>query len=194
MTSTAGRKAHPALAAVTDPADPTQIALATQAADMLSATENQVLDSAEVYRMVGRMETAQFIETVSGRVMAETYLKVKALIGKSGSITVRTRTGERKQVSDMDSFCDAVMPITARRCRQIVAAIDTLGVELYEQAEQIGFRSRDYQALRALPDDQQAVVKRAIEAGDLHAVADIVHELAARNSTMQHKLVEAENF
>lgn len=192
MTSTKGRKPHPDAVAIPDSADATKIALASQAADLLSATEQQVLEAAEVYRMVGRIEAAQFLETVSGRVMAETYVKTKALIGKTGSIIVCDRTGQVGNVSGMEAFCEAVMPISARRCRQIIAAIDTLGVELYEQAEQIGFRARDYQALRALPDDQQAVVKRAIEAGDLNAAVDIVHELASRNSALQNKLTDSE--
>jgi len=192
MTNAKGRKPNPAAEAVPDTTDRTAIALAAQAADVLSATQQQVLHAAEIYRMVGRIETAQFIETVSGRVMAETYLKAKAILGKTGSIMVINKAGKPETVSGLDAFCAAVMPISARRCQQIVAAIDTLGVELYEQAEQIGFRARDYQALRALPDDQQAVVKRAIEAGDLNAAVDIVHELAARASAMQEKLTDAE--
>lgn len=164
----------------------------TAALDVLAASDADAMRSSEIYRMVGRIESAQFMETVAGRVMAETYQKVKVLIGEKGKLLVVNKAGKPAYVSGMEAFCEAVMPVSARRCRQIIAAIDTIGVELYEQAERIGFRARDYQALRALPDDQQEVVKRAIEAGDLGSAVDIVHELAARCSAVQQKLAEAE--
>ena len=187
-----GRHSNPAAEPATEIVDVAAVARASAAADVLSATEQQVLHAAEVYRMVGRIETAQFMETVSGRIMAETYLKAKALIGEKGSIMVVNKAGRPETVSGMDAFCEAVMPVSSRRCRQIVAAIDTLGADLYQQAEQIGFKARDYQALRALPDDQQGVVKQAIESGDINAALDIVHDLAARNDAIKKKLADAE--
>ena len=192
MRKNAGRKALPVVAALPAAADHATATLSAQALDIQTANERETLRAADVYRLVGRIETAQFMETVSGRLMAETYLKVKVLLEEQGSIMVRTRSGDLKHVSGMEEFCNEVMPVSARRCRQIVAAIDTLGASLYDQAEQLGFRARDYQALRALPDDQQAVVKRAIEAGDLNAALDVVHDLAARNQALQGKLKDAD--
>lgn len=191
MTKGQGRKAHPSAPPADVVLDVAKIASDTRALDELGAAERQALELNEINRMCGRIDTAHFMETVSGRVMAETYLRVKALIGALGTIPVKTRTGERKLVSGMEEFCEAMMPVSARRCRQIIAAIDTLGTDLYEQAERLGLRARDYQALRALPGEEQEVVKRAIEAGDLATAVEIVHDLAARNGALKQKLVDA---
>lgn len=47
---------------------------------------------------------------------------------------------------------------------QLADNLNLLGPELYEQAEKIGFKARDYQALKALPSDEQEIVKQALEA------------------------------
>ena len=47
-----------------------------------------------------------------------------------------------------------------------------MGDTLFEQAERIGFRTRDYAALKALPSEDQALVKQAIETGTREEVID----------------------
>lgn len=166
------------------------IVAATNALDITTAADMEVIQAADLYKMVGVMETAHFMETVSAKVLVQTYIKAKAFIGEIGGVTVRLRDGSRKRVSGMDDFCDAVMPVSARRCRQLVATYELLGGELFEQAEKLGFRARDYQALKALPADDQDAVMKAIEGGDKDEVIDLLSDLAARNQAMRKKVDE----
>ncbi|MBX3634730.1 MAG: hypothetical protein KF683_04985 [Rubrivivax sp.] len=171
--------------------DTVALTKAAEAANELSVIEAAVLDTAELYKLVGRIEVAHFTETVSGKLMAQAYLKAKEEFKKINSLAVTDRNGQRKHVSGLEEFCDAVMPISARRCRQIVEAIGTLGEELYEQAERIGFRARDYQALRALPADDQEVVKQALTTESREQVIDLLTELAARNQQLRQRVEQA---
>lgn len=161
---------------------------ANDASQALAAAAAEAADSAELHKLVGRIEAAHFIETVSAKMIAETYSKAKAVLGSLGEVTVRDKTGSLKRVSDMDTFCDLAMPVSARRCRQIVASIETLGSALYDQSERIGFRARDYLSLKALPADDQAVVKQALADGSSREqVLDLLSELAERNTALRRR-------
>ncbi|MDP2008212.1 MAG: hypothetical protein Q8K45_21280 [Rubrivivax sp.] len=183
--STRGRKPGPTPEAGDDNLDQGALAAANLASQVMSAASVETMQAAEIYKLVGRIETAHFMETVSGKLIAQAYVQARDLLGKMGEITVRGSGGEWKRVSGMEEFCDLAMPVSARRCRQIVAAIEVLGGDLYEQAERIGFRARDYQALKALPNDDQALVKQALDGGDKDAVLDLLTELAARNDALR---------
>lgn len=183
--SARGRKPAPAPEAPTDALDSHALARASEAADTLGAVNLAIAQSAELHKMVGRIETAHFMETVSAKLIAETYLKAKALLGEVGSVTVIGPTGKTETVSGMEQFCELAMPVSARRCQQIVSSIELLGPALFEQAERIGFRARDYQALKALPSDEQALVTRAMESGSKDDVLDLLTELAGRNEALR---------
>ena len=58
-----------------------------------------------------------------------------------------------------------------------------LGGDLYEAAERIGFRNQDYRALKALPADDQEVIKQAMAADDRDQVLDLLQEMAARHAS-----------
>lgn len=143
------------------------------------------LGQAELYRAVGRIEAAHFLETVSSRMIGEAYLTARTLIGKLGAVTVPGTAGGMKRVSSLEEFCDAVMPVSHRRCRQIAQAMHTLGTDLFEQAEQMGLGHRNYVAIRALPHDMQGEVKAAIASGDKDRVLTVLEELAVRNASLQ---------
>lgn len=167
------------------------ISSALASADVLSAADMVAADQSDLYRIVGRLEAFQFLETVSSRMLAEGYLAAKAVIGKLGSITVKNRhTRKVETVSGIDEFCEAAMPVTGRRCRQLIATLHTLGPELYEQAEQLGLGQRNYNAIRALPNDMQDQVKAAIASGDKGEVVTLIEELAARNASANAELTE----
>lgn len=170
----------------------------TQALDRNAALNREVMATAEVYRMVGRFEAAQFQEAISGRMLIETYQAIKALLEEKGSVHFMNPAGELEETSSLDAFCAAVFPVSGRRIRQIEAEIrDKVAVvgsdRLYEQAERIGFKPRDYRALRVLPNDMQAVVKQALESGDGSEALQIVRDLAKRHEALQTQLAEATN-
>ena len=74
---------------VADELSQTRLISANNASQVLSAASVQVADSADLYRMVGRMETAHFIETVSAKVIAQTYVQARDHLGRLGELDVR---------------------------------------------------------------------------------------------------------
>ena len=162
------------------------------ASQLVAATDVQVMQAAELHQLVGQIKAAHFMETVSGLLIAKNYVQARDLLGKLGQVTVRGKDGKPETVSGMERFCELVMPYSARRCRQIVQAVETMGESLYEQAERIGFQVRDYAALRALPPDDQDVVKQAMNSGSREEVVGLLKELASRNEALRAKAVEAE--
>lgn len=64
---------------------------------------------------------------------------------------------------------------------QLAYNLNLLGPELYEQAEKIGFKVRDYQALKALPSDEQEIVKQALEAQNKESAVDLMQEMALKH-------------
>ena len=58
-----------------------------------------------------------------------------------------------------------------------------LGGDLYEAAERIGFRNQDYRALKALPADDQEIIKQAMQAGDHDTVIGLLHDMALSHAS-----------
>jgi hypothetical protein len=171
---------------------PATVTAAAVTINEVSAAAHLAMQQGELYRIIGRIETAHFLETVSSRVIGEAYLAARTVIGGLGSIAVRTTEGTVRNVSSLEDFCDAVMPVSHRRCQQIAQAMHTLGPALYEQAEKLGLGHRNYAAIRALPNNMQDEVKAAIESGDRDQVLVLIEELAARNAALNAVAKEAE--
>jgi hypothetical protein len=165
--------------------DAEALAAASDAHDQLSVADQAVLASAELYKLVGRIETAHFYETVSSRIMAESYVRARVVIGELGSVACADASGRAKHVSSLEEFCQVQLGISQRRCQQLVSNMAVLGPELYDRAEQVGFKARDYQALKALPMDAQAAVKLALESGEKEAAIDLVYDFAERLAAAQ---------
>lgn len=185
MTSTKGRKPAAAPEVITDGVSSKALATINQASQDLSAAQHLAMQQGDLYRIMGRIEAAHFLETVSSRMIGEAYLSARAVIGKLGVLTVRSTDGTARNVSSLEDFCEAVMPVSHRRCQQIAQAMHTLGPALFEQAEQMGLGHRGYTAIRALPNDMQAEVKAAIESGDREQVLTLIEELSARNASLR---------
>lgn len=129
---------------------------------------------------VGRMQMGVFMATVADRVVSETFMQVKES-GSYKNLPYRDASGEWQHVSTLEEFCEQFMPHGYRRCRQLAENYRLLGPELYEQAEAIGFRQRDYNALKALPADDQAIVRQAVEAGKLDTAIELLEDMAAKH-------------
>lgn len=129
---------------------------------------------------IGRIQAATVASKVSERVIAESYRSLaesKTYIGIPHPDPARMGA----TVTSMDEFCRLFLGKSQRRCQEIASNLDVLGAELYEAAEQIGLGQRDYNALRALPADEQVVVKAALEEGaDRAAVVGLINDLAQR--------------
>ena len=138
------------------------------------------MDAEEVFRDLGRIETATFYATVSDSLLAQTYQKIKK--NKTyKNIPYVDATGKTKHISSLEEFCEIKLGKSARRLQQLSQNLRTLGPDLYESAEKIGFRAKDYRALKALPPEEQEVVKTAIASESKDEVIDILQDMAARH-------------
>ncbi|MGB5147477.1 MAG: hypothetical protein WBN86_10170 [Porticoccaceae bacterium] len=155
-----------------------ELIAAHEAGDMPTAEQLAGWIDAAIH--AGRVQAALVTATVADRIIAESYMAIvesKTYIG----IPYVDADGSRRHVADLDDFCVAFFGKSARRCRELATNLATLGAELYEAGERIGLGQRDYNALRALPADDQAVVKAALaEGSDKSAVLDLLNELASR--------------
>jgi len=152
----------------------------SESADQLAAADAVVMSSFDAIKALGRIETAQFYETVSEKLIAETAINLRE--GKKyKGLPYQDENGNTKHVSHFDEFCDVFLGKTARRVQQLMSNYNTLGPDLYEQAERIGFRQRDYTALKALPVDDRKLIAHAIEEESLDKALDLMQEMAARH-------------
>lgn len=184
------RKPAPTPTAVEDGVSTAALTRIANASGELAAGELIAMNQASLHRLVGRIEAAHFLETVSSRMVGEAYLSARTVIGEIGEMVVRAKDGRAVRVSSLEDFCDAVMPVSHRRCQQIAQAMHTLGPALYEQAEQLGLGHRNFSAIRALPNDMQDQVKAAIASQDRDEVLKLLEELAARNASLTAKTAE----
>lgn len=151
-----------------------------QAMTNIAIGQQMVMDSTEALKRIGRLEALEFVATVAERVIAETYIGIKE--SKIYKGLPYKKDGKVETVSTLQEFCEVFMPHGYRRCEQIAENYHLLGPELYEQAEAIGFRQRDYGALKALPADDQAVVRQAIEAGKFDNAIELMQDMAIRHA------------
>lgn len=139
-----------------------QLETAIQAQDIAAIWAGE---SAQVFEAVGRIKTAQFYATVSDRITAEAFSFISKSKGYIG-LSYKDSKGVVRRVAHLDEFCRHFLGRSYRRCRELVENLHLLGPELYQSAEEIGFKSRDYKALKALPADDQQAVMQALDSGD----------------------------
>lgn len=161
------------------------------AADTMAAAARIAMQSTELMKQVGRIEMGQFLATVADRAIAETYVKIRDSKTYNGMVYIGP-DGDVRQVATLDEFCDVFMPRSYRRCQELASNLQLLGPALYEQAEAIGIRQKDYNALKALPADDQVLIKHAIEeTKSRDEVLDLLQEMAVKHSTEKTALTKA---
>lgn len=144
--------------------------------------DKAVLAYADVYKAVGRIEAATFFAKIGNISAAQFAVQVREGKRYKG-MPYDDKDGNRKYISTFDEFCEHVLGKSGRHIRELVSNLHTLGPELYEAAEQTGFRTQDYAALKALPESEQEVVKQALAADSKEQVLDILQDLAARHQS-----------
>jgi G:T/U-mismatch repair DNA glycosylase len=146
----------------------------------VAAADAVIMGSFDVIKALGRIETAQFYETISEKLIAETAINLRE--GKKyKGLPYKDENGNVKHVSHFDEFCQAFLGKSYRRVHQLVEYYNALGPDLYEQAEKLGFRQKDYNALKALPADDRQLIAQAIEAESLDSALDLMQQLAAKH-------------
>lgn len=172
---------------ITPPADVPEPNHTVIEADSTAMTEVGLRDrlqgsSLEVGKIVGRIESALFLTSVTEKVIAESFIQLRD--GKKyKDLMIPGTDGEMRHVSDLEEACELLFGKTYRTCLRIAQKYESLGPELFESAERLGLRRKDYQALQALPSDDQALIKTTIaEATDRDSVTDLIGELTERHA------------
>lgn len=148
---------------------------------------------AMVMQDIGAMRALSFIRKISGRAQVEIYLKLKETKGWKS-----VPHPDGRKFSDLDELCDVYLGETGRSIRNKVPNYHLLGPALYEVSERMGFKPRDYAALKALPADDQEVIKQAMQPEvDRDQILDLMQEMAARHASekaaLTSKAKEAED-
>lgn len=154
---------------------------------LVHAANQAAMDSGDAFRLVGRIEAAAFYATVSEKLIVETFLNIKE--GKKyKGLPYIDENGKTATVAGLDEFCEIFLKKSSRRCQELASNYNLLGPDLYEQAESIGFRQRDYNAIKALPPDDQAIVKQAIEAGKFDNAIELMQDMAVKHAVEKASL------
>lgn len=109
----------------------------------------------------------------------EQYERLKEDLKEHGRLWVPAANGGGRFVSDIDTYCDEVLGMSARRIRQLRETRDTLGEDAFENSLLIGFGFREVKAVQRLPQDFQELVRSAVRQGDKAKAQQIMESYAA---------------
>lgn len=155
----------------------------------LTIAQAAVLEAEEALKMIGRIEASDFFATIAEKMIAETAISLKKNKKYKG-LSYRDRNGNLQQVATFEEFCEYKLGKKQRRIYQLIDNYNLLGPELYEQAELLGFRQRDYEALKALPSDDRQLIAQAIEEENLDKALDLMQTMAAKHQREKEQLTQ----
>lgn len=167
-------------AAALTPTQETNVQQLVDAGNQMSIANAAVMDSFDVIKALGRIEAANFFTTVGDKLIAETALNIRESKQYKG-LPYKDEAGNLRHVGDFPEFCKVFLGKSYTRTMELISNHNLLGPELYEQAERLGFRQRDYNALKALPADDRLLIAQAIEEENLDKALDILQEMAAKH-------------
>ncbi|WP_218241543.1 hypothetical protein [Comamonas fluminis] len=158
--------------------DKNAVANIEKAQDLAAIHEHEKAELMDLGRRLGQMETAAFIGNISDGLLLSSFENVKK--SKAWKL-LKNKSGEI--FPSLEAFCTERFGFSARRLSQIQGNRDILGQETFNQAEQLGLRQIDYNAIKALPAPDQELMRRAVEeAQSRDEVLDLLQELAARHA------------
>lgn len=147
-----------------------------------TAIDHAVMDAYELAKSVGRIEGIEFTRRVGEVAIAQIFTEVRKSKRYKG-LPYKDTEGVTRHVGTFEEFCQAFLGKSYNRCLELSQNLHVLGTDLYESAERIGFRSRDYRALKALPEADQDAVKTALDDGSTkEEVLDLLQDMAERHA------------
>lgn len=147
-----------------------------------TAIDQAVMDAEEVHRALGRIEGMEFLRHVGDVAIAQVFADVRKSKRYKG-LPYKDAEGNVRHVGTFEEFCDVKLGKSYKRCHELAQNLHVLGTDLYESAERIGFRTRDYRALKALPEADQDAIKKALAEDSTKAEAlDLLQDMAERHA------------
>lgn len=159
------------------------------AQDQLAQTD-QVMDEVLAAGIdLGRLEALDFVAVTANTAILSIYENVKK--SKAWRFLRNPKDGRNGQFESLEEFCEIKLGKSYKRLRTLAAQKSLIGQEAYEQAERLGLRDVDYNAIKALPAPDQELVRRAVEeAQSRDEVLDLLQELAARHAKEKEALTQ----
>lgn len=143
--------------------------------EVQTRAELEMQDHFQAGVAIGRLEAFKFISDVGNSAALITYENIKKTKGWSFA-----RSCDGRNFENFDDFCRARFGRSYNRMQELLANRNLLGEEMFEQAENLGLRQIDYNAIKALPAPRQEIVKEALADGaTLDDVKQCIQQLAA---------------
>lgn len=172
---------------IINPEDAPGLPAVLEDAHQLSLAQAASLETMDAFIALGRIQSSQFHATVAEKMIVETAINVRD--GKKyKGLPYKKESGEFATVATFEEFCEVFLGKSYRRVMELIKNYNMLGSELYEQAERLGFRQRDYNALKALPADDRKLIAQAIEEENLDKALEIMQEMAAKHAREKETL------
>ena len=175
------------------PADMPEILPAVEA--RIVAAQDQALSTTETDEVfaagldVGRLEALDFVLTVGASAIVPIFENVKK--SKAWRHLRNPQSSHGEKFESLDQFCEVKLGKSYKRLQAISSNRMLIGQEAFEQAERIGLRQVDYNAIKALPAPDQELVRRAVEESKSRdEVLDLLQELAARHGQEKQALTK----
>jgi hypothetical protein len=147
--------------------------------------DQAVLDAEEALRAVGQIEGLDFLRHVADVATAQVFERLKHNKKYKG-LPYKDADGNLCRIAQLEEFCRVFLGKSYMRCFELSKNLHLLGPDLYESAERIGFRARDYRALKALPAEDQEAVKRALaEDATKDDALSLLQDMAERHAAQQ---------
>ena len=183
-TMTTNRKPGRPAAVRAAPADMPEILPAV--AERIEAAQDAALSVAETDEVfaagldVGRLEALDFVLTVGTSAIVSVFENVKK--SKAWRHLRNPNSSHGEKFESLEQFCEVKLGKSYKRLQAISSNRAAIGAEAFEQAERIGLRQVDYNAIKTLPAPDQELVRRAVEESQSRdEVLGLLQELAARH-------------
>lgn len=144
------------------------------------AIDMGALEQADSLIQVGRIQVHDFLQKLNRVSAAKEFQKLRQSNGYKG-LPYRDQNGNLKRVSDLEEFCEVFFGRTYRSIHDDAQNLNLLGDELYEHALALGLTTRNFREIRSLPQDDQALVKEAIESKSREAVIEILESVIVKH-------------
>ncbi len=163
--------------------------IGSEKSSQMPEATRRLFESGEANQMLGRIEAAEFMAGIAEKIVAEIAINFRD--GKKyKDLLILDENKNARHIATFEEFCEYKLKRSRRRVQELIANYNTLGADLYEQAERIGFRQRDYNAVKALPAEDQKIIKLAIESEDRSRIIDLLQEMAVKHGREKEAATE----
>jgi len=137
---------------------------------------------------IGRIDALDFVATVANSAILPIYENVKK--SKAWQFLRNPKSGDGRHFESLSEFCEVKLGKSYKRLRELTANRNLIGHEAYDQAEKMGLRQVDYNAIKALPAPDQELIRQAVAASSRDEVLDLLQELASRHAQVAAALTK----